>query len=116
MIQESETQRNTRTCAGEEEEGGSRAGWSSDENGARVHRFKGWKGVDKGMGDRQVRVAEQIYWIQGGCKSGRISVTKERCAYWRTRESGLKSEGRRERRIEGGGHTMEGHVKHGDRR
>lgn len=48
MIQESETQRNARTCAGEE--GGNRVGWSSDENGARVHRFRERKGVDKGLG------------------------------------------------------------------
>lgn len=77
--------------------------------------LRGGRESIRGWGDRQVRVAEQIYWIQGGCKSGRISVTKERCAYWRTRESGLKSEGGRERRIEGGGRMMEGHVKHGDR-
>lgn len=47
------------------EEGGKRAGRSSDENGARVHRFRGRKGVDKGLVG-QVCVAEQIYWIQGG--------------------------------------------------
>lgn len=52
MIQESETQRNARTCAGEE--GGNRVGWSSDENGARVHRFRERKGVDKGLGGRYV--------------------------------------------------------------
>lgn len=100
MIQESETRRNARTYAGVAD----RAEWSSDENGARVHRFRGREGIDKGLG--QVRVAEQIYWIQGGSKSGEISVTKERCllVYW---EPEWKEVGE-------GGRAKKG--KHGDRR
>lgn len=103
MIQESETRRNARTYAGVAD----RAEWSSDENGARVHRFRGREGIDEGLG--QVRV-EQIYWIQGGCKSGGISVTKERylLVYW---EPEWKKNG--EGREGGSGAKKE---KHGDRR
>lgn len=103
MIQENETRRNARTYAGVVD----RAGWSNDENGARVHRFRGREGIDKGLG--QVRVAEQIYWIQGGSKSGGISVTKERCllVYWEPEWKEEGGRGGRERRRENTGITDE---------
>lgn len=62
MIQESETRRNARVYAGEQEEeeeeerrgeegssGGGR-GWSNDENDVRVHRLGDEEGADRGGG------------------------------------------------------------------
>lgn len=60
MIQESETRRNARVYADEEEveaverKAAAAGGWSSDECGARVHRLGGEKGVDRGGGGRYV--------------------------------------------------------------
>lgn len=92
MIQESETRRNARVYAGEQEEeeeeerrGEERKVVAGEgEDGRTTRTTCGC--IDWGMRREpiegevgQVRVAEQIYWIQGGCKSGGISVTKERC-------------------------------------